>query len=98
MRFRSNTSALALASSKPTCEGHLIAVQNEPAVLVYGAIAFFSGWFCPPNLHRKMEEMGDRPQGTKKAHSILRREFAAFSTFGIPLRVVPAVVPIEVVR
>jgi hypothetical protein len=28
-------------------------------------LSFF--WLvCPPNLHRKMEEMGDRPQGAKK--------------------------------
>ena len=62
----------------------LIAVQNEPAVFVYGAIAFFSGWFCPPNLHRKMEEMGDRSQGTKELIAILRREFASFSTLAFP--------------
>ena len=45
---------------------HLIAVQNEPAVLVYGAIAFLFLVGFALLISTANEEMGDRSQGTKE--------------------------------
>ena len=55
----------------------LIAIQTEPAVLVYGAIVFLLlRRFCTPNNHLQMEEMG---------HGSLRKDEGAHR-FGNAMR------------